>query len=246
MEEESKVEENTEKVEEKQQPLLKEDKYIKRSIFNSVFLVSIIVIILIAILAGIKLFSPPDQADIIQDIIEKGQTEHGYVYNGYVFIEKDNLWHTQRQVGNNIYNLHFHFSPGHVDQIPVKGSLDKDLDTSIIYITHDPLEENTSLIALASLEANLNLVKGLGARTIPACSKNESKYTDRKNACAKRPIITCDNTEDAVIFIKTAETTEITLNDNCIIIQGKDMELLKAVDKMLYDFYGITELNQTN
>ncbi len=211
----------------------KQDK--DNSFLYSMIMVMVVIAVIGLILVGIKVFSPKDLDDIRQEIVEKGETEHGYMYNGFVFIEQGGLWHTQLQRGDELYNLHFHYSPGHVDQISVVGSLDSELDTSRFYITFDPLEENVSLIALALSELNLNLVKGLGAKTTAACYKNETK------ACYNRPIITCDNTEEAVIFVKTDDATKVMLDGNCIVIQGKGDDLLKAVDKVLFDFYGITE-----
>ncbi len=205
------------------------------SFLYSVIMIGIIVVVVGSILLGIKMFSPRDIDDIRQEIVEKGETEYGYMYNGFIFIEWEGLWHTQLQRGDELYNLHFHYSPGHVDQIPVTGSLDTGVDTSKFYITSDPLEENKSLIAISLLELNLNLVKGLGAKTTVACYKNETE------ACYNRPIITCDNTEEAVIFVKTGDKTKVVLDGNCIVIQGKGDDLLKAVDKVLFDFYGITE-----
>ena len=122
---------------------------------------------------GVKKFSPQDPLDIREEIIQKGETEDGYIYNGFVFIHKNDLWHTEWQRGDIIYNLHFHYSPGHVDRIPVKGTLNKELDTSEFYITFDPSEKNISLIAVASAELGLNLVKALGVKLIPSCSDHK-------------------------------------------------------------------------
>ncbi len=202
---------------------------------NLIIAITLIVIILGSIMFVIKIFTPKTMDDLIEEIIEKGETKYGYIYNGFVFIEYEGLWHTKLQRGTELYNLHFHYSPAHVDQIPVIGSLDAELDTSEFYITLDPLEENISLIALASSELSLNLVKGMGIGIKSACYRNESE------ACYERPIITCDNTEEAVIFVKTAEETQVLLEGNCMTIQGKGDNLLRAVDKVLFDFYGIIQ-----
>ena len=223
------MEKEKQKKEEKEKP-----KKTKASL-NLIIAITIIVILLSSIMFVIKLFTPTTMDDLIQEIIEKGETKQGYMYNGFVFVEYEGLWHTKLQRGTELYNLHFHYSPAHVDQIPVIGSLDSELDTSEFYITLDPLEDNISLIALSSSELSLNLVKGMGAKIKPACYRNESE------ACYGRPIITCDNTEEAVIFVKTAEETQVLLESNCITIQGEGDNLLKAVDKVLFDFYGIVE-----
>ena len=200
---------------------------------NSIILVLVIIAILGLILIGIKMFKPPTVEDWIEEIIEKGETEHGYMYNGFVFVNYDDLLHTQLQRGDFLFNLHFHYSPAHVDQVIVEGSLDPELDTSEFYVTFDPDEDNISLIGVAMSELSLNLVKGLGTKITPAC------YINSTEACYDRPIITCDNTEEAVFFVKSGIETKVTLDENCIILEGPGEELYRSVDKVLFDFYGI-------
>ena len=209
-----------------------------KSFFYSTTAVISFVVVLGLTLLGIKIFSPPDINDITAEIIEKGHTDDGYMYNGFVFIYKEGLWHTKWQRGDVLYNTHFHYGPLDVLDIPVIGYLNKDLDTSKFYITFDPLEKNISLIALGSAELGLSLVKVMGVKITPACYRNITK------ACYTRPIITCDNTEEGVIFIKSDETTKVTLDNNCITIQGKGDDLLKAVDKVLFNLYGIIKHEQ--
>jgi hypothetical protein len=210
------------------------------SLFYSLAILFGILIILGLILVSIKIFSPPSADDIKEDIIKHGRTDDGYMYNGFIFIKRDNLWHTEWQRGDLLYNLHFHYSPAHVDQISVTGSLNENQDTSKVYVTFNPLEENISLIGLAASELSLNLVKGLGTKITPACTKNETP------GCHDRPIITCDNTNESVFYVKTGKETGIFLDGNCVVIQGSGNDLLKAVDKTLYDFYGIIPKKQTN
>jgi hypothetical protein len=51
--------------------------------------------------------------------------------------------------------------------------------------------------------------------------------------------VTCDDKDKAVIQIVAEEPTQIVMEDNCITLQGKEFELLKAVDKLLYLWYKI-------
>ncbi len=218
----------------------KEQKETKKnkSLLYSIITIISFVVILGLVLISVKLFGPDDINDITEEIIEKGNTEHGYMYNGFVFIYQDNLWHTKWQRGDVLYNAHFHYGPLDVIDVPVIGYLNPDLDTSKFYITFDPLEKNISLIGLGSAELGLSLVKVMGVKITPACYRNVTK------ACYTRPIITCDNTEEGVIFIKSDEITKVTLDDNCITIQGKGDNLLKSVDKVLFNLYGIIEHEQ--
>ena len=219
------------------EPIL-EDEYIKKSSFNSFVFLGAIVLLLIILLVGVKLLSPPSMDDMIAEIIEKGETDNGYMYRGFVFLYMDGLWHTQWQRGEVMFNTHFHYSPIDVVDVPIIGGLDPDLDASKFYVTFDPLEDNISLIAVAASEMGLSLVKVMGVKIIPACYKNETA------ACSDRPIITCDNTEEGVIFIRSAKYTNVIMEDNCIIIQGKGDDLLKAVDKFLFKLYRIVEDEQ--
>ena len=68
---------------------------------------------------------------------------------------------------------------------------------------------------------------------IPACDRNKTI------ACETVPIIDCDNTKELVLYVRYAPETKITLEDNCIIIEGQDLELVRAVDRLLYQFYEI-------
>jgi hypothetical protein len=218
---------------------LQEEVKKSNSVVNMFILLAGVIIVLGLILLGVRLMQPESMDDWIKDIIEQGSTEHGFMYNGFVFVEYENLWHTEMQRRGYLYNLHFHYSPAHVDAIPVKGSLREGLDTSTIYITFDPLEENLSVVITAAAELNLNLVKGMDVRTITACLRNETKEED--NACSARPIVTCDDEDKTVLWVRSAQTTEILLDDNCAVMQGPDEEIFRAVDRLLYDWYGIIE-----
>jgi hypothetical protein len=216
-----------------------EDNIKPQSSFTVFFVIVGIFLLIGIILLSIKVFGPASTDDIIKDIIENGETEDGYLYNGFVFIYQGNLWHTRWQVGDVMLNLHFHYDPRSVEDIPLIGSLQNNTDISRFYLTFDPLEENMSLIALASSELGLNLVKGMNVKLTPACISNLTKNNETNNACASRPIINCNNTDESVILIKTADVSSVNLKDNCITIQGPGNDLLKSVDKFLYRSYKI-------
>ena len=68
---------------------------------------------------------------------------------------------------------------------------------------------------------------------VPACDKNET------DACASVPLITCENTNDLVLYVLQDDEPSVTLDDNCIIIKGNELDLVKAVDRLLFAFYEI-------
>jgi hypothetical protein len=196
-------------------------------------LILIIIIILGVILAAIKIFSPKSVDDLIQEIADKGETKDGYVYNGFVFVHQADLWHTRWQTGSNLLSLHFHYGPRDVEYVPIVGALTNATDISKFYLTFDPTEENISLIALASSELALNLVKGMNVDLTAACTNNLS------DACKGRPIITCENTNKSVIFVRTGDISRVVFDKNCIVIEGPGNDLLKSVDKFLFRSYKI-------
>ena len=89
------------------------------------------------------------------------------------------------------------------------------------------------VLALAGTELGESLSKVFERDVFSACTTNETEE------CADKPVITCDNTDSAVIFMKAEGETGILLDDNCITVQGEGFELLRAVDKLLYISYNI-------
>ncbi|MCK4522246.1 MAG: hypothetical protein KAU20_06735 [Nanoarchaeota archaeon] len=220
-------------MEEKKETKEQENK--KSYLFAFIVFGSIILVFIIAFFA-IGFFNREVEKtmdEIIYDTLQGKETEFNYMYNGHVFVYFEGLWHTRWKRDETIFNTHFHYGPRDVEDVPVIGGLDPNLNTSKFYITFDPLEENISLIALASSELGLSLVRVMNVQLTPACYRNETY------ACSTRPIITCENTDEAVIYVREDDKTKVLLDDNCIIVQGKGNDLLKAVDKMLFNLYGI-------
>jgi hypothetical protein len=156
-----------------------------------------------------------------------------YTYNGFKFVKIAGLWNTQWQNGNNLFNIHLRYGPRESENVPyfVENPAHVKND-SLTYITFDP-GENKGYVALASAEISLNLVRTFNTTPIAACSKNET------SPCYTRPIITCSNTEDRVIYIKEDPETKITVDRNCLIIQGLGEDLVRAADKVIWIWYGI-------
>jgi len=73
---------------------------------------------------------------------------------------------------------------------------------------------------------------------VSACDRNATNIT---TACNDIPIITCDNTNDIVVYYKESDELNVEYRDNCIIISGKEFDLVKGVDRVLFNLYGIME-----
>ncbi len=154
-------------------------------------------------------------------------------YNNFRFTKVENLWFTQVQIGNQPYNVPLHYNPYEVEAIPMVGDIDERFQQDFTYITHDPAESNLGHVAVAAAELSLNMATAFGVEPVAACSRN---VTD---ACAARPIVTCESTNASVIYLREANFTRIDLRGNCIVIQGSGQELIKATDKVLYVWYRI-------
>ncbi|MEK6854515.1 MAG: hypothetical protein AABX60_04215 [Nanoarchaeota archaeon] len=159
-------------------------------------------------------------------------------YNGFEFVKRGNTWFTEWERGGIIYSLEFRHSPWEVENIPVRGSVDARFQLSYIFITHDPTNESsraTAFVALAAADL-ATMLKGVFERAgvAAACTAN---ITD---ACADRPIVTC-STNASVIYLKVSNETGISLNGNCVTIQGYEEGLTMAVDKGLYQWLGIVK-----
>jgi len=44
-----------------------------------------------------------------------------------------------------------------------------------------------------------------------------------------------------VLYVKEANNSRVYFDDNCIVVEGSGFDLVKGVDRILYDFYKIIE-----
>jgi len=156
-------------------------------------------------------------------------------FNNFEFTKIAGTWYTQWQHNNQLVALAMRYNPAEVNNVTVLGELGEGFTKSKVYITFDPYSEEDSFkyLALASAELSQSIVKAFNKEIIPACTRYENE------TCENLSIVTCDDTDKAVIHIKAKEPTQIILQDNCITLQGKEFELLRAVDKLLYLWYKI-------
>lgn len=157
-------------------------------------------------------------------------------YNNFLFEQIEGMWYTQWQRDGQVYNIGLRYNPKEVETVPVRGRMNETFTRQPFYITFDPDENqsNFKYLALGVAELGLNIVRGMGGQIMSACTKNISE------ACADHPIVTCDDDDKAVFYFRTADEPRVRLEGNCLIIEGKELELIKAVDRVLYHFYTIT------
>lgn len=155
-------------------------------------------------------------------------------YNNFEFEFYDGLWWSLWARDDLEFILSLRYNPVQTLNITVSGEVSDTFERDTIYVTFDPTKEKQAYVALAATELSLNLARAMGVNVLAACTMNETE------ACASRPIITCDSENVSVIHIEeTNGTANVILDGDCITLQGKELELTRAVDRIVYTFYGI-------
>jgi hypothetical protein len=154
-------------------------------------------------------------------------------YSYFTFEEIGGLWQTTVQLDKQPYQATFRYNPTQVEDVEVAGNF-SGFRKLPIYITFDPEadKEEYKYLALAASELTLNIVRALNFTVEAACTKN---ITD---ACANRPIVTCKDSASVIYLIPKAPT-QVTLDGDCITLSGNGFELLKSVDRILFQWYKI-------
>lgn len=171
----------------------------------------------------------------IRPLLPSENPKEVVTYNGYEFTkpEGDIMWYTPWQRGDVSMIIPFRNNPYQVQNITVQGTINDSFDKGVVFLTHDPGLDNLSFVAIAAANTREAFVKAFDILPVAACTKNET------TACFDRDIITCDNKTQAVIYFKQANETKIIFDDNCITIQGKEYELLRATDRLLLQWFRI-------
>lgn len=200
------------------------------------------IVIIIAIIITSNLFRKEEVPKTIDDLHElnlkgKLKPDEGYVYEGYSFVFSNGLWYTQVQniAGTSVFDIPLHYGPEALKDIPIEGYFNSTIFNSNkeIYITFDPLGSTLNYVALAVGEFDRNIITAFNKAPIAACDKNETA------ACSDRPIITCDNTQKPVLYLKQEPETKLIFKDNCMIVQGIGPDIVRATDRLLLQLYGI-------
>ncbi len=159
--------------------------------------------------------------------------EEGYLYNGFSVVQVDGLWWTERMIRGKLYKIPLHFGPKEVENIPVNGGLHADFNKGeTIYMAIDPAVAD-KYYTLALSELSFNIAKAVNR--IP-----EGSCTTEDVACVNRTIISCENTGGKpVIQLEIGGEPMVEYTGTCIKVRGTEYGLVKAADRLLYDWYGI-------
>ena len=203
---------------------------------NMIIVLGLIFLIMIAVFS-IRFFSSEDSIPTIDELhdlnIEGKEGENNYLYNGFSFVFANGLWYTQIQGGNRLYNIPLHYGPRDLEDVEIIGDLSSFAGIKETYITFDPTEENLGYVALANGELSTDLVKIFNTQLTATCTVNDTP------ACEGVPVITCNNTDESVIFLRQSDEASVELIDNCVIISGRDEGLVKATNRFLYHLFSI-------
>ncbi|MEA3514701.1 MAG: hypothetical protein U9R34_04450 [Nanoarchaeota archaeon] len=159
------------------------------------------------------------------------------IYNYYTFEIDGRHWKTTWINENQPYILNFRHWPGELEDIKITGKLNSVFsNASDVYLTFDADGEDFDYLALAATEISLNINQVLGKNIFAACIANNTPD------CYMRPIVICEDRETAVIYLRIAETPQVILSGNCMIIKGTDEEIVMAAERVLYAWYGIMQV----
>ena len=198
------------------------------------FMIVIIIGVFAFSLGGFKVFDKITGASVYV-AGEQVPIEDTYTYNEHEFIKADGLWWTHIQGNGRTIKVPLHFGPREVENITLTGNLLPEFyEGKEIYIAIDPNLAD-KYYSLAVSELSMNIAKGIG-------KKPEGSCTEDNEICDNRTIINCDNTQGKpVIELSIEEVPSVILEGTCIKVTGQEYELVKAVDRLLLDWYGVME-----
>lgn len=210
---------------------------------NILIMIGVIVGIFVLTLGSFKLYNQFTGAGVIviDDLHQKNlegelDAEEGYIYNGYSIVKADGLWWTEIDISSRLIKIPLHFGPKEVEEILITGKLSSQFDKgATVYIAIDPEVNYNKYYTLALMEMNNNILQGVNRNLEAACTKENI-------ICENRTIINCNTAGGKpVIELAVSESSEIEFSGSCIKISGDGEALVKAVDRMLYTWYGIMD-----
>ena len=213
----------------------------------------IVILVLVAILIGgffsIQHFNKEEDVVLTLDDLHQmnldGEldSEVGYLYNDvYSFVKQDNVWYTKllSQTGNTEFGFNFRYGPREVENFSLVGELDTDLfdNATEYFVTFNPLGKDFTQLQAARFDFDTQMIKIFRKVPKSACDRNASNQT---SACDTVPIVTCDSTDEIVMYYVESDDAGVEYRDNCIIVSGREFDFVKGVDRILFDFYDIMQ-----
>ncbi|MBR9683313.1 hypothetical protein GOV03_02120 [Candidatus Woesearchaeota archaeon] len=220
---------------------LKESEGSRKDGKSILIMVGILVGVLVFSMGGFKAYDQLTGAATInideihlKNIEGKLDPSEGYIYGQNSFIFADGLWWTDINRGDRWLKVRIHFGPREVEEVKIEGYPDAAFnDREEVYVAIDPVFGNKYL-TLALSEVNLNMVQGLMRKPVAVCSR------ENETVCVDREILNCENTKGKpVIEFRWGGEPKITLDGTCILISGEDMGIVKAANRLIWQWYGV-------
>ncbi|MBW2980389.1 hypothetical protein KY360_03165 [Candidatus Woesearchaeota archaeon] len=212
---------------------------------DRILVYAVIALICLVIIFSLVRFFAPTQEEVLtiedahkSNIKGKLDPEQGYMYGPHSFIKFGGLWYFQIQQGGILVNVPLRYGPKEVEDIPLYGGLDNRFNNATtIYVAFNPRGRELTYVALAVGELTQSLNKAFGNEVIAVCDSDCD--SEACSACEGRPILTCNNTEEAIIHLVDSPAPKILLKGNCIEINGYGYDLVRHVDRLLLEFYTV-------
>ena len=152
-------------------------------------------------------------------------------YKEYNFYRKENKW----AININKQEIMFDSFPSDIEDIDLDSQIiNRILNTLEVDSTYDINDKYSNEIAAAQYGL------GLGLNVLNIYMVNGLTEETEYNL----PVVTCDTAtmHVPVIYFKQSNETKISMEDNCIILEGKnDIDFIKLKDRILYGVFGIIE-----
>ncbi len=141
-------------------------------------------------------------------------------YNGYDFIKVEEGW----LVNINKRQFVFRYNPKELENIDVNYVF----NANKLYIAYDA--SNTDQNIKYFVDKLTSIFELVGIRPVQACISEEK--------CPNIPIVDCKS-NNKMIEIKKSEESKISLEDNCLLMEGSVDYLDKATEKIVYKLLGV-------
>ncbi len=217
----------------------------RRDARNIAILVVVILGVLAFSLGGFKMMGNITGAQVysvneLHQLNEEGKLDEsrGYMYNGFSIVLNEGSWYTQVNRFGTIVVIPLRHHPKEVEDVLIYGQLDESFNKGEeVFIAIDPKVSGNKYYSLAIGELSSNLAKGIGRQPVGSCIEDHE-------ACEGRPIVNCLSTEGkpmVQLLASKNNQTEVEYAGTCIKITGDGEDLVKAIDRVLYHWYGIMD-----
>ncbi len=167
----------------------------------------------------------------------------GYMWNGSeneFAYGKYNFQQTEARkwlVNINKTGMEFDYHPAEVENIGLsKDVLDKILNSKMIYLTFDSNQTSLEVADYISLEFTTKFYEYFKIFLVPGVTKPSRSYTLPEVSCANAtqnvPVLYFKQNSDL-------NETQISLMQDCIIVEGKPNYFIKAKDRLFYGLLGV-------